>query len=225
MEVKEKNKNSKSEFEQENFVSKNEKNKIKESIKNLSIQTKVIIVLIFAVIILGSIILITINSGASKHRITAKSSLEKIIEINELSTIDYTYNAIATKYKDNKKDKDNIEYYVAYEGIVTAGIDFNEISIDVNEKDKIINITLPEVEIHTIRVNMGTMDYIYVKKQKEKDSISQEAYKLCKSDLKERLEKEENLYLNAKENAISAVEGLLKPWIDSLGGTYKVVIK
>ena len=30
---------------------------------------------------------------------------------------------------------------------------------------------------------------------------------------------------NAKENAISAVEGLLKPWIDSLGGTYKVVIK
>ena len=191
----------------------------------MSIQTKIIIVLIITVVVLASIIAISMKSNKGKHTITASSSLEKIIEINELSTVDYTYNAIATKYKNEKKKSEGVEYYVAYEGVVTAGIDFNEMKIDVDEKEKIINITLPEVEIQSVRVNMGTMDYIFVEKQKESDSISQAAYKLCKNDLKERLSKEENLYDNAKENAISAVEGLLKPWIDSLGEKYKVVVK
>ena len=150
-----------------------------------------------------------------------KIILEKIIEISELSTIEYTYNAIATKYKDDVKDENNIEYYVSYEGVVTVGIDFNEIKIEPNEKEKKITITLPEVEDHDIRVNMGTMEYIYVENTNEKDRISQEAYLLCKNDLKDRISKEENLDKNARENAISAVEALFKPWSDR----YEIEVK
>ena len=57
------------------------------------------------------------------HIITA-SSLEKVLEIDELSTAEYTYNAVAKKHSQDGKE---IKYYVAYEGKVTAGVDFEKI--------------------------------------------------------------------------------------------------
>ena len=188
--------------------------KITEKIKEFFRKIKLVLIMILVILLLISIYEIICRFQERKFAITAQSSLEKIIEISELSTIEYTYNAIATKYKDDVKDENNIEYYVSYEGVVTVGIDFNEIKIEPNEKEKKITITLPEVEDHDIRVNMGTMEYIYVENTNEKDRISQEAYLLCKNDLKDRISKEENLDKNARENAISAVEALFKPWSD-----------
>lgn len=195
--------------------------KITEKIKEFFRKRKLVLIMIFVILLLISIYEIICRFQERKFAITAQSSLEKIIEISELSTIEYTYNAIATKYKDDVKDENNIEYYVSYEGVVTVGIDFNEIKIEPNEKEKKITITLPEVEDHDIRVNMGTMEYIYVENTNEKDRISQEAYLLCKNDLKDRISKEENLDKNARENAISAVEALFKPWSDR----YEIEVK
>ena len=195
--------------------------KITEKIKEFFRKRKLVLIIILVILLLISIYEIICRFQERKFAITAQSSLEKIIEISELSTIEYTYNAIATKYKDDVKDENNIEYYVSYEGVVTVGIDFNEIKIEPNEKEKKITITLPEVEDHDIRVDMGTMEYIYVENTNEKDRISQEAYLLCKNDLKDRISKEENLDKNARENAISAVEALFKPWSDR----YEIEVK
>ena len=204
-------------------MEKEKKNKVKitEKIKEFFRKRKLVLITIFVILILISIYEIICRFQERKFAITTQSSLEKIIEISELSTIEYTYNAIATKYKDDIKDENNIEYYVSYEGVVTVGIDFNEIKIEHNEKEKKITITLPEVEDHDIRVNMGTMEYIYIENTNEKDRISQEAYLLCKNDLKDRISKEENLDKNARENAISAVEALFKPWSDR----YEIEVK
>ena len=198
-------------------------NKIKliDKIKGFIIKRKSILLIILAILILISIYEIICGFQEKKFTITAQSSLEKIIEISELSTMEYTYNAIATKYKDNVPDENNVEYYVSYEGIVTVGIDFNAIKIEPNEEEKKIVITLPEVEKHDILVNMGTMEYIYVKNTKEQDKISQEAYLLCKEDLKNRVSQEVNIEKNARENAISAVEALFEPWND----TYQIEVK
>lgn len=183
------------------------------------------------ILFVGLIILIVVVISSlkvhneNKLTITTKSSLEKIIEISKLSTIEYTYNAIVTKYKNDEVKDDNVEYYVAYNGKVTAGIDFNEINIDVNYKEKKIYITLPDVEIHETNVDMGTLDYIYEKNTSEKDSISQEAYKLCKSDLRKRAENETELLENANENAKSAIEALIKPWIESVDKEIQIEFK
>lgn len=200
---------------------KKDRVKITKKIKEVVKKRKLLLIMILVILILISIYEIICRFQERKFVITAQSSLEKIIEISELSTIEYTYNAIATKYKNDVKDENNIEYYVSYEGIVTVGIDFNEIKIEPNEKEKKITITLPEVEDHDIRVDMGTMEYIYVENTSEKDRISQEAYLLCKNDLKDRISKEENLDKNARENAISAVEALFKPWSDR----YEIEVK
>lgn len=200
---------------------KKDRVKITKKIKEVVKKRKLLLIMILVILILISIYEIICRFQERKFVITTQSSLERIIEISELSTIEYTYNAIATKYKNDVKDENNIEYYVSYEGIVTVGIDFNEIKIEPNEKEKKITITLPEVEDHDIRVDMGTMEYIYVENTSEKDRISQEAYLLCKNDLKDRISKEENLDKNARENAISAVEALFKPWSDR----YEIEVK
>ena len=185
---------------------------------------KIILFIIIITLIMLTISFIRVHNE-NRLTITTKSSLEKIIEINKLSTIEYTYNAIVAKYKDDEVKDDNVEYYVAYNGKVTAGIDFNEVNIDVNYKEKKIYITLPNVEIHEINVDMGTLDYIYEENTSEKDSISQEAYKLCKNDLRERAKNETELLVNANENAKSAIEALIKPWIESVDKEFQIEFK
>lgn len=198
--------------------------KVKREKKCPEFIKKIILFIIIIALIVLTISFIKVHNE-NRLTITTKSSLEKIIEINKLSTIEYTYNAIVAKYKDDEVKDDNVEYYVAYNGKVTAGIDFNEVNIDVNYKEKKIYITLPNVEIHEINVDMGTLDYIYEKNTSEKDSISQEAYKLCKNDLRERAKNETELLVNANENAKSAIEALIKPWIESVDKEFQIEFK
>lgn len=180
-----------------------------------------IIFLTLTLLLLFLLVFITVKKNSDGHLTTiSKSSLQKIIEINELSTVDYTYNAIATKYDENKKAM----YHVAYEGTVTAGIDFNKIEIEVNENEKKVVITVPEVEIHNIKVDMGTMEYIFIKDKYETEDVSQEAYKLCKEDLSQKAEKETVLKTTAKENAKSSVKALFAPWIATIDASYTVEI-
>lgn len=149
----------------------------------------------------------------------SKASLEKVFEISELSTVDYAYNAIARAYEE---DGETPKYYVAYDGTVTAGIDFSKIDIDIDEETKTINLTLPESEILNTTVDFGSMDYIFEKGKDESETVSQEAYELCRADLAERAAKEENLLKLARENAVTAVEALVEPWVQQLDEEYKV---
>lgn len=183
--------------------------------------TKITVFLSLALILaVGILLSITQNSGEQLTTIS-KASLQKVIEINELSTVDYIYNAVATKYDENN----NAMYFVAYEGTVTAGIDFNKIDIKVIEEEKKVKITVPEIEIHSTKVDMGTMECIFTKNKYEKEDVLQEAYKLCKDDLKAKIKKENALLNTAKENATSSVEALFKPWIDTIDNSYTVEIK
>ena len=196
-----------------------EQKKIK--IPKSRLQTKIIIILsLVLILVVGILFAITQNKSGQLTTIS-KSSLQKVVEINELTTVDYTYNAIATKYDENN----DAMYYVAYEGTVTAGIDFNKIRIDIIEEEKKVKITIPEIEIHSTKVDMGTMEYIFKKNKYETEDISHEAYKLCKDDLKARIEKESVLHDTARENAISSVEALFKPWVDTIDNNYTVEIK
>lgn len=152
----------------------------------------------------------------------SQSSLEKVIEINDLSTLDYTYNAITAVYDE---DSTKVKYYVAYEGTVTAGIDFTKIDIQTDEENKKIVITVPEPTIQAVNVNMGTMDFIFENEKYNEETVSQEAYKASIADLKKRAGEEETLLSMAKDNAIAAVKALIEPWVEQIDGEYEVEVK
>lgn len=191
--------------------------------KKFKIGDKKILVIVVLVAVVVAVLAIMITKN-SKDRLTisTKSTLEKIIEISDLSTIEYTYNAIVTKYDEDKPKE--VEYYVSYEGIVEAGIDFNEVKIEIDDKSKVISITLPPAKVNRTIVDMGTLDYIHVKESDESVGVSQEAYKLCLKDLQDRANEEDEILESAKDNAKSAIEALLKPWIDSVDGVFTVEI-
>lgn len=214
-------------FETENTKSDGKKNvengkkpKKEFSLPKVRLYVKIVFLLFLVLIIVGGIMLFVGRSDDGKMTTISKSSLQKVIEINELSTIDYTYNATAIKRDENNEAM----YYVAYEGIVTAGIDFNEIEIAVIEKEKKVHIAVPKVEIQGVKVDMGTMEYIFTKNKYETEDITQEAYKLCKADLKMRVEEENVLYDTARENAISSVEALFEPWIETIDDSYTIEV-
>lgn len=152
----------------------------------------------------------------------SESSLEKVIEISELPTIEYTYNSVAKKEDSNG----NVLYYVAYKGFVTAGIEFSKIDPEVvnDEENPQVIIHLPEATIQDWRVDMGSMEYIFQNERAKTETVSQEAYKLCKADLKNRIDSENELFVMAKENAQAAVKGLYEPWIHQLYPEYTIVM-
>lgn len=115
-------------------------------------------------------------------------------------------------------------YYVAYEGKVNAGIDFKELDVKKGKNDTIV-VTLPDVEIQKVIVDINSFDFIYKRSKYETENITQEAYKLCKEDLKKRVSKDINFEKMARENAVETIEALFKPWIESLEGNYTLVIK
>ncbi|MCM1431664.1 MAG: DUF4230 domain-containing protein [Muribaculaceae bacterium] len=156
-----------------------------------------------------------------KVAVVTRADLEDIFEISELSVIDYTYNAIARAYEE---DGVTPKYYVAYEGSVTAGIDFSKIQIDISDENKVVNLTLPDCTIQKTTVDFGSMEYIFTDKKYEDETISHEAYELCKSDIQQRAAYEEELLKLARENAISSVRAWVEPWIEQIDNEYQVNI-
>lgn len=161
---------------------------------------------------------------SNKEQVTTitKSSLEKVIEISDLSTLDYTYNSITDVLDE---DGETIKYHVAYEGVVTAGIDFERVDVSVDEETKKVTITIPEADIQNVDVDMGTLEYIFEEKKYETETVSQEAYKACRADLEKKATEENNLLSVAKENAVDVVNALITPWVEQIDEEYQVEVK
>ena len=198
---------------------KNAKNvKNEKNIKNIILL--VIVIVVISVIVVPFIIN---EMSSNKFEVNTKSSLERIQNISELSSVELIYNAVARKY--NEKDKTKVDYYVKYNGNVKVGIDFSKIDIEVNETTKLVTVTLPEIIYTNLSVDPGTLDYIFEKAQKEDANVSQEAIILCEKDLKNRVESETKLKETAKENISLFVQGFMEGYMNSLGNDYKLEVK
>lgn len=181
---------------------------------------RILVLAILVILIVKVFVPKVFRSKPGEVSTITKSSLEKVIEINDLETLDYTYNAVT----DVRDEEDRLKYHVAYDGVVTAGIDFSNIDIAIDEEAKKISIKVPKASILDLRVDTGTMDYIFEKRRYETESVSHEAYKACLEDLKNRAEKEESLLEMADENALSTVRALIEPWVKEVDQAYEVEV-
>ena len=151
-----------------------------------------------------------------------KSSLEEVFEISELQTADYIYNAIADVYDE---DGETLKYHVAYEGTVTAGIDFSKVTIDIGEEEKKITIHVPDITIQDTVVNAGELDYIYEKDKYDNEGVYKEAYEACQKDLEKRVTSETELLDMARDNAKQVIEVLVSPWVEQIDSEYIVIVE
>lgn len=190
--------------------------------KLLKKKTIFIAIGIAVLIALGSTILITQSSKKSKPVIISTSTLEKILNVSDLSTFEAIYNGVAKVTNEDNPEK--IDYYVSYDATVKAGINFEEVEISVNDEEKIITVTLPEIKITDITVDIESMDYIFLNRKSNDSTVSEEAYKKCIEDVTTEIDSENAIYELAKENAQNITEALIKPFLSSLDSEYELEI-
>ena len=205
----------------------NNKNEKKEKNNKKAQENKTMSVKIIAIVISAIIAIFVIDkvffSEKGKIIIEAKSSQEKVVDTNELRTVTYTYNGIATKCKKECKSKKDHLYYVSYKGTVTAGIDFSNLDYKVEEKKLII--TVPEPVISGNNVEVGKFEYIFVDEKYNVPSELNKAFELCKKDLENRSEKDELILKTAKDNAIFVIKQFYEPWLRKNYPKYELVVK
>lgn len=148
------------------------------------------------------------------------STLEKIINVSELSTFTAVYNGIAQVMNEKKTD-----YYVSYEARVNAGIDFEKIDITVDSKAKIITIDLPEVHITDITVDIASLDFIFCNKKANTSSVSQEAFKACEADVQRESEQQTAIFELAQQNAKNVLTALINPIVEQMDSGYALMIE
>lgn len=137
----------------------------------------------------------------------AESSLKEVVEVCELSTVEFIYNSTVTVKDEENKDK----YHVAYEGVVNAGFDFNKITTEMDKENKKIVIVIPKIKINSVNINDETLDFIFVKDKYDTETTFQEAYKVSYEDLEKKAETNQTVKKMAYENAVDTMKAIIIP--------------
>ena len=187
--------------------------------KVLVIAAVVILVAIAAV----AVLLQTSGREEPQPQVFNKSTLERIINVSELSTFTAVYNGIARVANEKKPEK--IDYYVSYEATVNAGIDFQKVEISMDEEQKTITLKVPEAHITNQSVEMSSLDFIFLNQKADKSGVTEVAYKACEEDVRQESEQQTAICELAKQNAENVLKALTKPIVDQLGDGYQLVIE
>ena len=191
--------------------------------KRIKFKHMAVLFVIIAIIITALMIKIKIFNKKSEPTIISKATLEKVINVSDLSTFEAIYNGVAAVA--NEENPEKIDYYVSYEAKVKAGIDFALVEVEVNETDKIITVTLPEVKITDVDVDIASLDYIFMNNKANTQTVSEQAYKKCIKDVTKESNSTDEIYESARQNARNIVEALISPFVEQLDSEYKLEIK
>ena len=182
----------------------------------------IVLVAVLAIIAAAFIVFQATNKEVQEPEVITVSSLEKIINVSELSTFTAVYNGIAEVA--NEKEPDEIDYCVSYEARVDAGIDFEKIAISVDSETKVITIVIPEVYITEINVDIASLDFIFYNDKANTSTVTQEAFKACEADVQKESEQQNAIFDLAKQNAVNVLTALINPIIEQLDSEYSLVI-
>lgn len=200
---------------------RNTKSKTKKGQKKTYIIIAAIVVVVTLVGALFVIPKLTHRPGPLK--VVTVSTLEKVVKTSELSTYETVYNGVHEARNEDKPDK--VDYYVAYEATVKAGLDFNEIKLTNDEENKTIVVSLPPITLQDPVVTIENLDYIIVNKKVNQDGLSAKAYKLCIEDAKQEANEQKAIYEYAQQNAEKLIKGLLTPFVDQMEEKYTITFE
>lgn len=159
---------------------------------------------------------------------SVSSVLKDINVISELSTLLIPYNSIYSAEEPKKKDSDKTKYkyHVAYEGIVTLGLDLKKIQ-EPRKNDELhqIIIKLPEIKILDTQVFHDSLEVIYVDNKYNKEGSIIEIRKECDRDLQEKVKKESNVYKIARESAEDTIKNLILPLVEQQYKNYEIIFE
>ena len=190
-------------------------------------RTKYLMMIAIAVVIIFvatlSVKVVLSISREDAPEIITKSTLEKIVHISNLSTFEAVYNGIAKVMNEKKPDK--VDYYVSYEAKVKAGFDVERVELEVDDAKKVISVTIPEIKITGIDVDIASLDYIFMNDKANESTVSEQAYKKCIEDVENESSSENAICTLAGKNAKDVITALINPFIEQLDDDYELTVK
>ena len=192
----------------------------------LLVKPKVLVIAAVGILVAIAAVAVLLQTSGREEpqpQVFNKSTLERIINVSELSTFTAVYNGIARVANEKKPEK--IDYYVSYEATVNAGIDFQKVEISMDEEQKTITLKVPEAHITNQSVEMSSLDFIFLNQKADKSGVIEAAYKACEEDVRQESEQQTAICELAKQNAENVLKALTKPIVDQLGDGYQLVIE
>lgn len=206
-------------------IQRNEVGAKRHPLKRLPVKPQVLVAAVVILVAIAAVAVLLQTSGREEPQpqVFNKSTLERIINVSELSTFTAVYNGIARVANEKKPEK--IDYYVSYEATVNAGIDFQKVEISMDEEQKTITLKVPEAHITNQSVEMSSLDFIFLNQKADKSGVTEAAYKACEEDVRQESEQQTAICELAKQNAENVLKALTKPIVDQLGDGYQLVIE
>lgn len=184
----------------------------------------------FLFIALFSINLVACNKDL---HIQKDIELKEMRAITELATVECYYHNVAKSDEPTNKTwyefwkKENIRFWVEYDGIVWIGIDASSINFNVDGEQ--VFITLPKAIVLDAKVDPKslTKDSFYYDANSEKPNENDEkkAFSEAQQHMKDSAAANQALLNNAEDNAIELIENYVKSVGEVTGIDYKITWK
>lgn len=181
------------------------------------------LVLVIVVLVMAFIVIPTARNSKKQAQVITVSTLQEIIDVSELSTFTAVYNGIAQVM--NQDNPESVDYYVSYEAKVNAGIDFEQVRIDLDKEAKTIRITMPPVELTEVNVDISSLDFIFYNQKLNTSTVTETAYKACEADVEKESQEQQAIYDLAEQNAKNILTALVKPIVDQADTEYTLVVE
>ncbi|MEA5082614.1 MAG: DUF4230 domain-containing protein [Lachnospiraceae bacterium] len=165
---------------------------------------------------------------ASKPKITGTVLKQQIVNINELTTVEYHYTTMgqfenSTDFYGMKVPFTTKRFIVSYDGVIKAGVDLGGIEIAVSET--VITVTLPKAEILSHKVDESSFQ-IYDEKSGIFNRIKLEDYNNFQLEQKKTMEDKalsSGILSEAYSNAENTVRNIIEMATDDY--EYTIIIK
>ena len=181
------------------------------------------------IVVLAAAVAVLVAQRVNEHRkkpepqVLTVSTLTDMIPVSDLSTVTSTYNGVAQVMNETNPDK--LDYYVAYEAKVQAGVDFADLQPEIDEASKTVTIRVPAAHFMDATVDVSSLDFMFNSKKADTSGVTERAYKACQEDAERECSSSEAILKLARENAVNAVEALTRPLIEQLYPQYTLVVE
>lgn len=176
--------------------------------KKLHYSKKTVTIGLVAVVVILAILLGIVGPlilDRDKNQYLTEISLKEAVDIENLSTIDYTYKGIAEK-ADKFLWVDTVDCRVRYEVHIRASYDMDQIEFTIDETSKTVTAYIPEVQIGTPVLDENKFGYLPESATPDMRDI----LALCKEDAARDVNQDE-LKREADESLRNIVTALTMP--------------
>lgn len=149
-------------------------------------------------------------------QVLTTSDLKSAVDIDSLSTVDYTYHGIVEKHG-RFLWMDRVDYRVKYEAHIRASYTMSDIQFDIDEENKVVTAYLPKAQVGEPQLDNSKFGYLPENATADmKDVLS-----LCRKDAADEVDKKE-IKKQADASLRDTVKALTLPLIED---EYKLVFK